>query len=84
MTLRVRLEIVQHGDESRVREIGRLDINNLGCPEREDGQETCLYQVIEMTPKSGGEHKEHVYHFRPQGAWELVAKVIRVLAIGGP
>lgn len=30
MTLRIKFEIVPHGDEDRVRELGRIDVHNMG------------------------------------------------------
>ena len=82
--LRVRLEIVPFGNETHTREIGRLDIFNRGCPEAADGQQQCFYGVIELTPSNGGLYKEPVFHFRPEGAWKLVAKAIAILGISGP
>lgn len=73
MTLRVRLEMVPHGDESRVREIGRMDIYN----DRDLDKEFCAYRVV-------GHGDKEVYHKRKYGAWELVRKIIDELKITGP
>lgn len=82
MTLRVKLEIVPFGDEARAYEIGRLDIFNIG-PGVQPGLH--VYGVIDM-PQNGkaGLYKDTVQHHRPDGAWELVRKVIATLGIKGP
>lgn len=83
--LRVTLEVVPFGDEKHKRTIGQLDIFNVGCPEREDGQTNCWYGVMEITGKSPpGLYKQQVYHMRQKGAWELVRNVLSSLGIGGP
>ena len=80
MTLRVRLEIVPFGDEERTREIGRLDIFNMG--RHEFGH--CEYGVIELSSKEAGLHTNTVLHRRDLGAWELVRKAITDLEMKGP
>lgn len=75
MTLRVRLEIVPHGDEERAYEIGRLDVSNLGYV----GFGLCEYQVLDLTSGQEGEYRERVEHPRRHGAWELVRTVIEKL-----
>lgn len=79
MTLRVKLEVVRFGDETDVREIGRLDISNLGhvTPDK------CEYEVIEAKGRPGL-YNMAVLHDRDDGAWKLVAKVIKELNIRGP
>lgn len=71
MTLRVRLEIVPYGDETFAREIGRLNIHNVG--EGEDG--ACAYRV---------DGHGTVLHKHESGAWRLVMKAIKDLCIAGP
>jgi len=80
--MRVRLEIVPHGDEGRVREIGRLDIFNKGHLEHAPG--ICEYGVIELTTRSAGLHDASVYHLRNEGAWKLVRNALEDLDISGP
>lgn len=71
MTLRCTLSIVPWGNEEAIYEIGRLDINNQGHLSRD----VCQYQVIDLgnTP---GEFNKRVLHFREDGAWELLRKVL--------
>lgn len=71
MTLRCTLSIVPWGNEEAIYEIGRLDINNQGRLSRSVFQ----YQVIDLgnTP---GEFNKKVLHFREDGAWELLRKVL--------
>ena len=71
MTLRCTLSIVPWGNEEAIYEIGRLDINNQGQLSRS----VCQYQVIDLgdTP---GEFNKKVLHFREDGAWELLRKVL--------
>lgn len=79
MTLRVKLEIVPFGEEEKAREIGRLDINNIGV--------RCglgAYSVINLSPKHIGMHTDMVYHERSKGAWALVRQVLENLEIEGP
>ena len=80
MTLRVKLEIVPHGDEERAYEIGRLDIFNKG--ESEFG--IYKYGVIELRKDFGGLHDRYVYHRRNLGAWELLRKILFELPVEGP
>lgn len=79
MTLRVKLEIVPHGDEEAVYEIGRLDIFNMGHIDIG----ICEYGVIEVAPERGeaGLHRHTLYHPRKDGAWALVKKAIEDLEI---
>lgn len=81
MTLRVRLEIVPHGNEDAAYEIGRLDIFNVGNATLVDGHE---YRVIELTEGSGALFDGSIRHRRDLGAWALVAKVLKELEITGP
>jgi hypothetical protein len=74
MTLRVKLEIIPHGDESRAYEIHRLDISNLGYTEV--GQ--CEYMVLAFDTEG---HKaamldENIVHQRDLGPWALAHKAI--------
>lgn len=80
MTLRVKLEIVPHGDESRTYEIGRLDIFNKGLVDFGHHE----YGVIEMTAKGGALHDKTILHRRDLGAWKLVLKALKELEIEGP
>ncbi len=83
MVLRVVLQIVPFGDETKVREIGRLDIFNKGPWDVEDiGRHE--YGVIDLSPEQEGLHKKTAVHFRKDGAWELVRNVIETLEIEGP
>lgn len=82
MVLRVKLEIVPFGDEANAREIGRLDIFNIG--EAIGRKPMYEYGVIEMSPGEGGLHSTQVYHHRPDGAWALVRAAIEDCDIKGP
>lgn len=83
--LRVTLEIVPFGDERHKKDIGQLIIHNVGCPEREDGQTSCWYRVIETIGKGmPGQYLLPIYHQRDRGAWELVRKAIAEIGVEGP
>jgi hypothetical protein len=67
--IRVRLEIVPGGDESRARQIGELHIWNVA----ERGEDTCDYHGwIEAEGEAGRRAVEVRRHWRPAGAWQLV------------
>jgi hypothetical protein len=77
--LRVRLEIVPFGDESKAREIGRLDIFNKQCDFNHINNEVmCQYGVIELDKEknTGAMYSEDIPHYRQDGAWKLVRKVL--------
>lgn len=78
MVLRVKLEIVPFGDETKIREIGRLDIFNKG----QIGH-AHKYGVIDLGEEPGL-FSDEVIHYRPDGAWELVKSAIEDLEIKGP
>lgn len=84
MTLRVKLEIVPFGREEEAREIGRLDINNIGnCEYWQHFGNRCLYNVImiEHDKNSAGMFKQSVKHFRSDGPWDLLHSVLDDLEI---
>lgn len=83
MTLRVRLEIVPSGDETRVREIGRLDINNT-LMKSTVGMDAYFYQVIQLDKGDVGKFRTPIIHYRSDGAWYLVRQVLNILDIQGP
>ena len=72
MVLRVILQIVPHGDEDNIREIGRLDIFNKG----RIGFDEYEYGVIDLTPKQEGLFNKTICHERHHGAWTLVYRAI--------
>jgi hypothetical protein len=82
MTLRVTLEIVPFGDESKKRVIRQLDIFNMGvAAPTEDGWDRGGYYEygiidIDHEKNTGGLYEETVLHRRWEGVCELVAKVI--------
>jgi hypothetical protein len=78
MTLRVTLEIVPFGDETKKRTIRQLDIFNMG---QVPGSNNYEYGVIDIDPEknTGGLYQETVYHLRDHGASALVSKVLRYL-----
>lgn len=80
MTLRVILQIVPSGDETKVREIGRLDIFNQGQLEG-FVEPVCAYGVIDLTPKQEGMFEHNIIHARNNGAWVLVANALNRLDI---
>ncbi len=80
MVLRVILQIVPHGDEDNVREIGRLDIFNKG-PFETGWKSEYRYGVIDLTPKQEGLFSSDVRHAREDGAWVLVHRVLNSLSI---
>ena len=85
MTLRVKLEIVPCGREDEAYEIGRLDIFNKGEKEGSSFMHRlCEYGVIQIDGTDAGLFDKTVDHIREDGAWKLVAKVIRELEIDGP
>jgi len=75
MTLRVILQIVPRGDETKVREIGRLDIFNKGQLEG-FGEPVCFYGVIDLTPGQEGMFMKDTIHARANGAWHLLHRVL--------
>lgn len=77
MILRVILQIVPRGDETKMREIGRLDIFNKG----EFAGDFHSYGVIDFTPEQEGMFDGELHHQRKNGPWVLVAKAIRELDI---
>lgn len=79
MTLRVILQIVPHGDEEAVREIGRMDIGNVGAGLKREGETWCFYSAT----KDGQELDGVVYHKRENGAWNLVAATLDRFEVGG-
>lgn len=70
MTLRVIIQIVPFGDEDKVREIGRLDIFN------KDMKQRSTYGILDLTKGEEGLFIVEVEHWRQDGAWELVRRVI--------
>lgn len=85
MTLRVTLEIVPFGDETKKRVIRQLDIFNMGIAKpTEDGWDRGGYHeygVIDIDPEknTGGLYQETVMHRRWEGATALVGKVLHHL-----
>ncbi len=75
MVLRVILQIVPHGDEDNVREIGRLDIFNKG-----PFGLAYEYGCIDLGNQPGL-YDDVIMHFREDGAWELVRNAISELKI---
>jgi len=79
--LRIKIEIIPQGDETRTRTIGRFDIGNVSPP----GQETCDYKVEWVTFESTSSTvKETFYvtgHERAKGAYELCRRVLECAAI---
>ncbi len=76
MVLRVILQIIPHGDETKTREIGRLDIFNKGKIGLANE-----YGVIDLSPNQTGLYNHSIAHIRENGAWELVRLVIGGLQI---
>ncbi len=88
MVLRVKLEIVPHGDEDNIREIGRLDIFNKGLqpysgPVRQDAG-YYQYGVISLNPGDAGLFDATLVHYRMDGAWALVKNVLAAYDVRGP
>lgn len=79
MVLRVILQVVPFGDETKMREIGRLDIFNKGYI-----NEACEYGAIDLSPNRAGLYQDNIIHFRKDGAWELVRNALETLEIEGP
>lgn len=82
MTLRVILQIVPMGDETNIREIGRLDIFNKG--EADSNPAYHKYGVIDLSPKQQGLYDLPITHRREHGAWQLVQTVLSAFDIKGP
>ena len=80
MTLRVTVEIVPDGDESKKYAIHQLDIFNKGKMDFDYYE----YGVIELDPKhnTGGMYQSTIFHKRRMGAWWLVQKVLTILVNG--
>ncbi len=81
MVLRVILQIVPHGDEESVREIGRLDIFNKGPAVPAIKSPPHKYGVIDLTKDQEGLYSEEIIHYRVDGAWFLVGKALEQLDI---
>lgn len=87
MTLRVKFEIVPHGDEERVYEIATINISNTGLVEdRGFGHQICNYEyeVLQPIPEILVENVTHEQshtgmignHDRRDGAVELIRRVL--------
>lgn len=78
MTLRVTLEIVPYGDETRKRVISRLDIFNMGRASGEDVG-VCEYGIIHIDNEknTAGLYEETVLHQVEHGAWDLIENALR-------
>ena len=63
----VKVEVWPGGDESRAREIGRMDVGNVSDLAEESDY---VYRV------DGGEWADGVHHQRSKGAWVLVRRVL--------
>lgn len=86
MTLRVKLEIIPYGDESRAHTIARMDISNQGHVSGVHAHhgDMCAYSVKTFTDQKLDAYSEPVYHRRSEGAWQLVMAAINQLRINGP
>lgn len=69
MTLRVIVQIIPYGDESRMKEIGRLNISNVGPVPQPD---TYAYRIVD----GGTEWVDFVTHKRADGFWVLIHKAL--------
>ena len=79
MTLRVKLEIVPHGIEEETREIGRIEISNMGPVSGtiyEQG--ICDYRVRECD-KNSTLRERMVIHKRSHGALTLVYTALKAI-----
>lgn len=74
MVLRVILQIVPHGDEENIREIGRLDIFNKGPINK-----ACEYGVIDLSPNQAGLYSDTIIHYREDGAWILLREALEII-----
>ncbi len=63
MTLRVIVQIVPFGDESKARELGRLDISNITAPTPTTPAGTMADYIVRG-------------HRREDGFWALIRKVL--------
>lgn len=88
MTLRVIVQIVPFGDESRIKEIGRLNISNIGPFEFGHYE----YIVKEDKPNPGDDcfregstyeivDHPNVYHRRHNGFWRLIRSALLAMEI---
>lgn len=77
MVLRIKLEIVPFGIESKTREIGCLGIFN----EQQIAFDEYIYRVIDLTKGEEGMYTMYVAHHRSKGAWVLVDKVLQELKL---
>lgn len=87
MTLRVILQIVPFGDESQIKEIGRLNISNVshkegrGVAEYPDGSHDDRYVIEVNDYKNYNDKTPRVFHKRSQGAWKLVQIALNKLKL---
>ena len=87
MTLRVILQIVPFGDESQVREIGRLNISNVSWREglslatNIDGSHDDRYLIEVNDYNNHTKETPRIYHNRKHGVWELVRKAMNELKL---
>lgn len=70
--IRVTLEMVPHGDESKTRQIGALEVWHVS----ENAEQMANYEGLLLSWHENGpvtETKVSVHkHWRPAGAWQLV------------
>jgi len=86
MTLRVIIQLVPGGIERLTKELARLDIDNMGYVYQRPSKHQ--YRVIEQidsgSARLGWMHDSLVRHRRPDGAWELVRKVLNKMDLEKP
>lgn len=74
MTLRVTVEIVPLGDESRKRELGRMDISNITYDRTKENE---YGEIADYIVRSEGRSAYNVRgHRRSNGFWTLVRKAL--------
>ena len=78
MTLRIKIEVIPHGDETRGYEIHRVDINNIGYMGHYAHDDRCAYQVIDI-PLDGARAAMLQEIFVHRRSWGAIALARRVL-----
>lgn len=81
--LEVKIDLLPFGKEDGRRTIENLYIWNIGCIGENEQGKLCEYMAAKMDPRTEGKMAQgvpvKVQHYREDGAWVLVDKVLSEL-----